>query len=102
MSKREELEEKRKELDKELNKHNNEDNSLYERSIVVAKLISILGNIAFVASIGLGLFTCISFNTFLLFRLFLVILYSLFGFVIKVFLDAMSLLLKNLAELNNK
>ena len=71
MSKREKLEEKRKELDKELKKHSNEDNSLYERSIIVAKLIAIFGNLAFVVSVGLGLFTCISFNTFLLFSIWL-------------------------------
>lgn len=102
MSKREELENKRNELDKELKKNINEDNSLYEKSIIVAKLIAIFGNIALVLSIGFGLYTCISFNTFLLFRILIVVIYAFFGFIIKVFLDAMSLLLKNLAELNNK
>ena len=102
MSKREELEEKRKELDKELKKNINEDNSLYEKSIIVAKLIAIFGNIAFILSVGFGLYTCISFNTLFLFRIFILALYGFFGFIIKVFLDAMSLLLKHLAELNNK
>lgn len=103
MSKREELENKRNELEKELMVKNDTNLVLlYERSILVSKLIRLFGTVLLVLCIGSAIYYFMFVETAIVFRLIKSICLIISGFVSKVFLEWFSLVLLNLAELNNK
>ena len=61
MSKREELESKRDQLDKEVSKDNSLNTiTLYERSVLFGKIMRYIGNVLLISSIFAALYTCSS------------------------------------------
>lgn len=104
MSKREELEQKSKELEKELMVEKDCTNLvlLYERSILVGKLIRLFGTMSLILSIGYAIYYFMFVEIAIIFRLITCICLILGGFVCKVVFEWFSLILLNLAELNNK
>lgn len=103
MSKREELESKRDQLDKEVSIDNRLNTiTLYERSVLFGKLIRYIGNVLLILSIVAALYTFMFESGELLLKILLCVFYLLGGFISKVIIEWFSLVLLNLAELNNK
>lgn len=103
MSKREELEIKRDQLDKEVSKDNCLNSiTLYERSVLFGKLIRYIGNVLLISSIVAALYTFMFESGEVLLKILLCVFYLLGGFISKVIIEWFSLVLLNLAELNNK
>lgn len=104
MSKREELENKREKLEKEIIVEKSDINLvlLYERSILVGKLIRLFGTVSLLLCIGYAIYYFIFVESVILYRIITSICLIISGFVSKVVLEWFSLVLLNLAELNNK
>jgi hypothetical protein len=103
MSKREELESKRDQLDKEVSKDNGLNTlSLYERSVLVGKLIRLFGTMTLILCVGYAIYYFIFVESAIVFRVITSICFILSGFISKVIIEWFSLVLLNLAELNNK